>query len=597
MFALGMMGLLDPMRILIISSIGILLAVISPFTRKIIFSVPQKFRVVVRSFKNWWVDLPSWIQALSLGLMIVSTLRFAFLIISLPPFVWDSLTYHLTNVAEWTQRGKIELFDTSMVRIYTPANFETLTLWTTVFIHHDALIEMAGLPAYVLAAAAFYSICRSLEISRSSTWLATLAYILTPSLLIASTGTKNDPHMAAYYLSLLALILYALDRRRASPITTSFNLLVTSLLIFFLAFGTKAYLIHILPGLILIAFLGIRRQEGIARWRGYLNNVNDGWRDKRKVIKVLLVALVMSGVLIGLFWNVRNWVITGNPFYPYGVRVESTQVLEGADRDAMVSFTRLRMNIESLIWKFGDRQGRISPDLTDTTGWGWVVYGLGIPASLWGLLSRRDLRVLLAGFLVSLIVIFISIRPSPWNMRYLLWYPAVHLIALAAIFDEMKRWTPWIMRIFAVLIVVGMGFNFISVWNYGRISNEDFERMLALPIKERSSAALALNMPREYASSLEYVPTDVLLGYNVGENGFIYPLYRPDFSQDLVYIPVDVGASCEDVAGEMAQRGTRFLFTAPEHTEDQILSLLHNCGESGNVLRELGINLYVINDK
>jgi hypothetical protein len=28
-------------------------------------------------------------------------LRFVFLIWALPPFVWDSLTYHLTNVAHW----------------------------------------------------------------------------------------------------------------------------------------------------------------------------------------------------------------------------------------------------------------------------------------------------------------------------------------------------------------------------------------------------------------------------------------------------------------------------------------------------------------
>jgi hypothetical protein len=83
----------------------------------------------------------------------------------------------------------------------------------------------------------------------------------------------------------------------------------------------------------------------------------------------------------------------------------------------------------------------------------------------------------------------------------------------------------------------------------------------------------------------------------VGENGFIYPLYRPDFSQKLVYIPIDVNSSCEVVAGEMVQLGTRYLFTAPEHTEDVVLSFLNNCGEAGTVLRELGINLYVLNDK
>ena len=101
-------------------------------------------------------------------------------------------------------------------------------------------------------------------------------------------------------------------------------------------------------------------------------------------------------------------------------------------------------------------------------------------------------------------------------------------------------------------------------------------------------------MPEEYSSALEIVGSEERLGYNVGDNGFVYPLYRADFSQNLVYIPVSLGDSCEDIANEMRSRETRYLMVAPVHSEDETISLLQRCANAGDVIRERGINLYVI---
>lgn len=64
-----------------------------------------------------------WITILA---VVFGVARFAFLMAALPPFIWDSRTYHLTNVAPWTQTGGIEVFETSVVGIYTPTNYELL---------------------------------------------------------------------------------------------------------------------------------------------------------------------------------------------------------------------------------------------------------------------------------------------------------------------------------------------------------------------------------------------------------------------------------------------------------------------------------------
>ena len=84
------------------------------------------------------------------------------------------------------------------------------------------------------------------------------------------------------------------------------------------------------------------------------------------------------------------------------------------------------------------------------------------------------------------------------------------------------------------------------------------------------------------------------MGYNVHGNGFLYPLYRADYSQHLVYVPIPQGSTCAGIADAIEARGTRYLFVAPEHTEDWILSLLNQCATEKDVLRERVRGLYVV---
>ena len=120
--------------------------------------------------------------------------------------------------------------------------------------------------------------------------------------------------------------------------------------------------------------------------------------------------------------------------------------------------------------------------------------------------------------------------------------------------------------------------------------------MLSRSVWERDAALLDVYMPDEYFSALAIVGSDERLGYNVHVNGFIYPLYRSDYSQTLVYIPFSLDDSCEDIASDMRLRGTRYLMVAPVHSEDGKISLLQRCANAGDVIREQGINLYVIKD-
>ena len=147
---------------------------------------------------------------------------------------------------------------------------------------------------------------------------------------------------------------------------------------------------------------------------------------------------------------------------------------------------------------------------------------------------------------------------------------------------------------FAGLFTVLTALNLIMVVTYNSISLEDILAMLKLPVGERGSAMFSEVVPEAYQEFVKYVPKDELLGYNVTGNGFVYPLYRADFSQRIVFVPIAADSSCGEIVQAMLDRGTRYLQTAPVQTADGVRSKLFECSQAGGVLQERGVDLYVL---
>ena len=593
-FVVGKAGLLRPSPLAAIAAGGLGVLLVAPGTRSSLREIPRGLRSFLHGCKSLWHELPRWLRLLTVLGIGLSVARFAFLIWALPPFVWDSLTYHLTNVAHWIQAGRIELFDTPVDRIYSPANYELLATWFSVFLHQDAVVEAAGLPAYLIGLVSIYCIGRSLGASRSAAWIGMLAYGSTPALLIATTGTKNDPHVAGYFLAALALTVDLSGGRPSDPAQNSLGEMLSIALALLLAAGTKTYIAHLLPGLFLIAALYLPGLRSPALWRDHLAASVRQWRGSSAAARTGLAVLLCGGLLLGGYWNVRNWILTGNPFYPYGVIVEGSQVIQGPESYYHLGLDRLAENLANFAFKFGDKQSPIRPDLPNTTGWGWFVYGIGLPVALWGLLRRRPVRVLWAGFLVSLLTIMLSNRPSPWNMRYVIWFPALFCLAYTVLWEERPTGARIARGAMSGLYVLALSLNFATTLNYDKISAEEFRSMLQLPALQRDAAVFEDNMPSPFTNALKFVPSDALLGYNVHNNGFVYPLYRSDFSQRVIYVPLSPQDTCEDIAGRMRESGTRYLVVAPEHTYDENIARLRQCADLGTVIRERAQGLYVL---
>lgn len=578
----GLAGMLRPWPIFSLSVAG--LVVLGWRERAGLAALPKRWRSLKRRAAAW--RRGTFGERLADGVFAVFvvflTVRFAVHIWYLPPYVWDALSYHLPNVAEWVRAGRLVIFDTPVDRTFWPAGYELFQTWFVVFPHHDVLIDAASIPFYLLASASVGVIARQLGLTvRASAWAA-LAYALTPAPLQHATTGNNDLPTAATYLFLLALLLDARQRRDAPR-----RRMLVVVLALGLAFGTKASILFLLPGLAVAAVLAVHGPSWREAWSA------ERWGDSART---LAAALLATATLLAGYWYVRNALVFGNPFYPAEPRIFGKYFFGGdaegrARQGVLLSGDALVENMSQLVRHRIFDRGPFTYSLKDMAGWGWLVFCCGGPALLWGLIGsgrRRELRWLALIFGLSLAGLLSSVVPDPWNLRFALWFPALPVLAVAAVTSELRD--PLSRRALASVALVCLLLNAVGTLDMGRLPPWMWQRMASFPVLERSTAALGLFMGRNYFDALQTIPPGEPIGYNTNYNGWIYPLYGPDLSHAARYVPIGPQT---DVVLAMRQREVRYLFIS---LPPPGVRLRIDAEVARGRLREVGKELYVTND-
>ncbi len=462
----------------------------------------------------------------------------------LPPYEWDVLTYHLPRVAEWIQHHRLLIPDSPVPRMAWPANHELFQTWFALFTRHDFLLDAADLAFYLLAISSVYVAARSLGAGGRGALAAAVLYAYTPAVALHATAGKNDLETAALYLFCVALLLDA----RQNPGSWLRHLTVVALALA-LAAGTKPVIVFVAPGLALIALWCFRtRASASAPWSADRPNP---W---------LLGAGTCMGLLLATYWYLRNLAVHGNPFYPTSFQLfgrSITGVGGNADQLGTVSGTAFFLNFKILLTeKIFDSLDEFTVSLNGITGWGWFVFAIGLPLLAYGVARDHRVRWLAAGALVSLGCLFATVSPDPWNMRFALWLPAFPAITYVLMVPTLRiaavRWA------FHALATLCLALNFAGSLDTGRFSPAVWRSMAELPVLERSTASLGYLIGGSYGGALSAVPPGETLGYNVGSNGWIYPLYGADFRQRICFVRI-VNA---DVKEEMKRCGVRLLFVS-----------------------------------
>ncbi|MCI5137964.1 MAG: hypothetical protein D3922_06030 [Candidatus Electrothrix sp. AR1] len=328
----------------------------------------------------------------------------------LPPYyVHDVNTYHLPRVAGWIQQGNLTVPHFPVKRVFWPAGFELIQTWWAIFPHHDAVVEAAGVPFWGMAIGAVFVLARGIGLSGVSAGWCSLIFAFTPALTLNATSGKNNIAVAALYLYLAALWAKPLNRRLVGK-----RWLLTFVTVL-LGIGVKPTMVFILPGLVWMAWTGLRevdivffRRPRLSPWAGTL----------------LVLALLLGG-----YWYTRNWIQFKNPFYPTSLRVVDHLVVgSGGWSGQQGAFTldSLAANWK-MLWKQKIYDGGMpyNPDLCGMTGWGWFVFVCGGSCLIWGVIVNRRLRWLALSFLTSFLLLLGWVTPDPWNMRFAQWFPAL----------------------------------------------------------------------------------------------------------------------------------------------------------------------------
>jgi 4-amino-4-deoxy-L-arabinose transferase-like glycosyltransferase len=125
------------------------------------------------------------------------------------PYNWDSHTYHLTRIAEWTQNKTVAHFATANTRqVGSPVLAEYVNAVEYLLLgQNDALVNMLQWFSYLTSAGFVYLITQKLSGGRKTCIFASFLYLAMPIAFAESTTTQADNYATMWLLFFVYIIL------------------------------------------------------------------------------------------------------------------------------------------------------------------------------------------------------------------------------------------------------------------------------------------------------------------------------------------------------------------------------------------------------
>ena len=283
-FLLGMFSLMNSFAIFIYLGFSGLLT---------LSEWPHIIQSLINSIKFFRKPIPNSLYEILYWVFGGCTLILLIIITLTPVWDYDALMYHLEIPRQYLQHGRIYL-DANTYRSFYPMITEMLFIPGIAF-HLDSLAKMISLTYAVIFLWSTYALgCRLF--TREIALLAAGILIGTPSFPTWASWASIDFAWASYELwGLYALIIWLTQKNEQDD-----KWLILAGLMSGLAASTK-YLA--LPNVLLSSI--------VILWKTPLNSQH----SFTKIIKHLAIFGISAAIIMAP-WYVKNFVWTGNPFYP-----------------------------------------------------------------------------------------------------------------------------------------------------------------------------------------------------------------------------------------------------------------------------------------
>lgn len=227
-------------------------------------------------------------------------------IITPPPAGGDPFIYHLSFPASWIKAGRIfyvPLPYGAQAATYYPLNTELFYQALLLPWNGDFLANIGQLAHWLMCGVAIYAIARHTGIGRPGALIGGMTAMLIPGIVQQITVSRVDVAFSAWMLVSIFFALKWGDSRKLSH-------LVLFGAAFGLFCGTKslAVLYCVVPGLIFFFQISDRGAKAFAD----------------------IAVMACAAIVTGGFWYVRNWIVTGNPFFPMEFSPGGVHIFSGA---------------------------------------------------------------------------------------------------------------------------------------------------------------------------------------------------------------------------------------------------------------------------
>ena len=216
------------------------------------------------------------------------------------PDDFDCLMYHMPLMDLWIQQGSLYVPDFG-ANWFLAANNEVLALWLTAPFSGDFLAALNNVPAIVIWATALVQLGRQLGLRGSWAHLAAFVTMMVLTLDQQYHNISNDIAVAAYFVAGLSYSLRYVKSLETCALWLAGACIGLLAGVKYFALGYAMVLIAIILAMALL----VRGPRAAARAAG---------------------VFALTVPLLGGYWYLRNWVLTGTPLYPMGFR-KPTEVL------------------------------------------------------------------------------------------------------------------------------------------------------------------------------------------------------------------------------------------------------------------------------
>ncbi len=524
-FALGLVFALNGLWLTLLN-FAISIALLAFLRRRKGASIFNKYLAdliaTVKRLRSVLLSDPLWATLLLISTLVTGWIVFIGSIF--PATDFDGNSYHLTFIGNVIQNDTFFDRPTSLPWLNGyPKGGEFIAMWNVLIPNSDIFAELAQVPFFILGVYALYEIAVRLGASKKQARFSSLLFLFLPIVLNQLKTTYVDVMLSTLFFAGIAILI----KKKLNTL----DLLIVGA-IFSLLIAVKS------TGILFIIAL-----SPLLIWSLHRNRKKNPKSLIANYIKPL--SLVAAPMVFGLYWYIKNLVVYGSPIYPFGFKVMGISIFPGKTfqefaADAVSTLTVLPTGSLERIWFVWTEQkdwfGCLYNYDANFSGFGPIWFIILIPAVLIAVfyaLKKKD-RLYFA-VIATMAAVFVM-YPSNYYSRYTMFIAGIGILSLAIVLTNINKWTVNVIKGLTILLALFVFGTNIALCNFPPRTIK--EQIKSLGSGSTRGAVFETATWRPFALIESRTKPGDVVAYDSSPY-FIYPLWRTDFSNNVIYIPAE----------------------------------------------------------